>query len=219
MALYAISSFNKLRLRGDNGELQNYMAHTFIHREQQHDSDQELVARAMENKQAFAAIVNRYEAPLLRYILRLGCKDSSAAEDLLQEIFIKTFIHLNDYDTSLQFSSWIYRIAHNEIVSYFRKEKSRPGVSLKGDDAFLFENITDDPSLTELEGQQHTAVEIQAAVDQLEPKYRDVIVLKFFEEKSYEEVSDILQIPQGTVATLINRAKKKIKYNLEKNKH
>ena len=117
------------------------MAHTSIRREQSHDIDQELVARAIENKQAFAAIVQRYEAPLLRYILRLGCKDISAAEDLLQEVFIKTFVHLNDYDTSLQFSSWIYRIAHNEIVSYFRKEKSRPIVLTKVEDFFLFENI------------------------------------------------------------------------------
>ncbi len=194
------------------------MAHTSIYREQQHDSDQELVARAIEHKEAFAAIVRRYQAPLLRYIVRLGCKDLSAAEDLLQEIFIKTFVHLNDYDKSLQFSSWIYRIAHNEIVSYFRKEKSRPSVLVQGDSNFLFENMTDDAGLTELEGQRLTAVEIQAAVDRLETKYREVIVLKFFEEKSYEEISDILQIPQGTVATLINRAKKKIKFNLEKSK-
>ena len=176
------------------------MALTSQHREQQHESDQELVARAIENKEAFAAIVRRYEAPLLRYIVRLGCKDLSAAEDLLREIFIKAFVHLNDYDTSLQFSSWIYRIAHNEIVSYFRKEKSRPSVLVQGDSNFLFENMTDDAGLTELEGQRLTAVEIQAAVDRLETKYREVIVLKFFEEKSYEEISDILQIPQGTVA-------------------
>ncbi len=194
------------------------MAHTSIHREQQHESDQELVARAIANKEAFAAIVRRYEAPLLRYIVRLGCKDLSAAEDLLQEILIKTFVHLNDYDTSLQFSSWIYRIAHNEIVSYFRKEKSRPSVLVQGDGSFLFENMTDDAGLTELEGSRHTAAEIQGVVDRLETKYREVIVLKFFEEKSYEEISDILQIPQGTVATLINRAKKKIKFHLEKSK-
>ncbi len=194
------------------------MAHTSIRREQPHDIDQELVARAIENKQAFAAIVQRYEAPLLRYILRLGCKDISAAEDLLQEVFIKTFVHLNDYDTSLQFSSWIYRIAHNEIITYFRKEKSRPSVLVTPDTTFIFENIVDDAGLTELEGQRYTSAEIQAAVDRLETKYRDVIVLKFFEEKSYEEISDILQIPQGTVATLVNRAKKKIRFFLEKSK-
>ena len=192
------------------------MADTPIYREEQQLSDQDLVTKTIKNKQAFAAIVHRYETPLLRYISRLGCKDAAAAQDLLQEIFVKTFVHLNDYDHSLQFSSWIYRIAHNEIVSYFRKERSRPSVLRRTEDYFLFENIADDVGLTDHNSQRHSVLEIQSAVSQLEPKYRDIIVLKFFEEKSYEEISDILQIPQGTVATLINRAKKKIKIYIEK---
>ncbi len=192
------------------------MTYTPRDREEQQFSDQDLVTKTIKNKQAFAAIVDRYEAPLLRYISRLGCKDSSAARDLLQEIFIKTFVHLNDYDHSLQFSSWIYRIAHNETVSYFRKERSRPGVLTRVEDFFLFETIADDAGWSDPKEQRHTALEIKAAVDRLEPKYRDIIVLKFFEEKSYEEISDILQIPQGTVATLVSRAKKKIKIYLEK---
>ena len=192
------------------------MADTQVYREEQQLSDQDLVTKTIKNKQAFAAIVHRYEAPLLRYISRLGCKDAAAAQDLLQEIFVKTFVHLNDYDHSLQFSSWIYRIAHNEIVSYFRKEKSRPSVLKRSEDSFLFENIADDVGLTDHNSQRHSVLEIQSALSRLEPKYRDIIVLKFFEEKSYEEISDILQIPQGTVATLINRAKKKIKIYLEK---
>ncbi len=192
------------------------MADTSLHRDLHHCTDQELVTQTLANKQAFAAVVHRYEAPLLRYINRLGCKDSSAAQDLLQEIFIKTYIHLNDYDHSLPFSSWIYRIAHNEIISSFRKEKSRPAVLEKESNSFLFENIADDADIAMQDGQRHSVREIQAAVDQLESRSRDVIVLKFFEEKSYEEISDILQLPQGTVATLINRAKKKMKSLLEK---
>ena len=192
------------------------MADMLKQKELQQESDQRLVARTLENKQAFAAIVQRYEAPLLRYILRLGCRDSAAAQDLLQEIFIKAYLHLNDYDPSLQFSSWVYRIAHNEIVSFFRKEKSRPGVLSNEANLFLFENIADETGLDVLESQMHSPQEIESAVERLEVKYRDVIVLKFFEEKSYEEISDILQIPEGTVATLINRAKKKLKMFLEK---
>jgi RNA polymerase sigma-70 factor (ECF subfamily) len=192
------------------------MADTSLYREELQLSDQDLVTKTIKNKQAFAAIVHRYEAPLLRYIYRMGCKDASAAQDLLQEIFVKTFVHLNDYDHSLQFSSWIYRIAHNETVSYFRKERSRPSVLTRAEDFFLFENIADEAGLIDQKSQRHSVMEIQSAVSRLEPRYRDIIVLKFFEEKSYEEISDILQIPQGTVATLINRAKKKIKSYLEK---
>ena len=185
------------------------------HQAQQQYTDQDLVTKTLANKQAFAAIVRRYEAPLLRYITRLGCRDYAAAQDLLQEIFIKTYIHLNDYDHSLQFSSWIYRIAHNEIISSFRKEKSVPTILEREEDFFLFEKVVDELDLTAEDGPKHTAASIQAAVDRLDPKSREIIVLKFFEEKRYEEISDILQIPQGTVATMINRAKKKIKSYLE----
>jgi RNA polymerase sigma-70 factor (ECF subfamily) len=191
------------------------MADTSRQKEQQQYTDQDLVIQTLTNKQAFAAIVRRYEAPLLRYITRLGCRDADTAQDLLQEIFIKTYIHLNDYDHSLQFSSWIYRIAHNEIISSFRKEKSAPSVLEREGDLFLFEKVVDDLDLTTPYGQKHSASEIQAAVDRLDSKSREIIVLKFFEEKRYEEISDILQIPQGTVATMINRAKKKIKSYLE----
>ena len=191
------------------------MADTSRHKEQQQYTDQDLVTQTLANKQAFAKIVRRYEAPLLRYITRLGCRNTSTAQDLLQEIFIKTYVHLNDYDHSLQFSSWIYRIAHNEIISPFRKEKNGPIVLEREGDLFLFDKVADDLELTDQDGQKHSATEIQTAVERLDPKSREIIVLKFFEEKRYEEISDILQIPEGTVATMINRAKKKIKSYLE----
>ncbi|TLU88550.1 MAG: sigma-70 family RNA polymerase sigma factor [Chlorobium sp.] len=192
------------------------MADTSIKREKNQETDQELVIRTLADKQAFSLLVRRYDAPLFRYILRMGWKDNSSAQDLLQEIFIKAYIHLNDYDPSLSFSSWIYRIAHNEIVSSYRKEKTRPNVLKKETDFFIFDNIADDAGLSTHEGKRFNAAEIQDAVNGLEPKYRDIIVLKFFEEKSYDEISDILQMPLGTVATLINRAKKKIRELLER---
>lgn len=184
---------------------------------QPQSSDQELVVRTLKDKQKFASIVHRYEAPLFRYIVRQGCRDSSQAKDILQEVFIKAYLHLNDYDPSLPFSSWIYRIAHNETITHFRKEKNRPFVLEKGDDDELFGKIVDDLGLSREEIHQYAVTDIQTALERLEPRYRDIIVLKFFEEKSYEEISDILKMPQGTVATLINRAKKKIKSYLEKN--
>jgi len=177
-------------------------------------TDQALVARAIQDKQAFAAIIRRYENPLLRYINRLGCKDSFMAQDLLQEIFIKIYIHLNDYDPCFPFSSWIYRIAHNEIVSFFRKEKRRSIVLSHNELVSLSQQIDDDNDDLALDNRMYSDADIQIALDRLDQKYKDVLLLRFFEEKSYEEISDILLIPQGTVATLINRAKKKIKASL-----
>jgi RNA polymerase sigma-70 factor (ECF subfamily) len=188
-----------------------------MHSSQPQECDQELVVRTLEDKQQFASIVRRYDAPLYRYIVRQGCRDNSQAQDILQEVFIKAYLHLNDYDPSLPFSSWIYRIAHNETISHFRKEKNRPFVLEKGEDDELFGKIADDLGFSQQEIHQYVASDIQAALEKLEARYCDIIILKFFEEKSYEEISDILQMPQGTVATLINRAKKKIKSYLEKN--
>jgi len=185
------------------------------HPEQKHCTDQELVARTLENKQEFVSIVDRYEAALLRYVFRMGCRSSAIARDLLQEIFIKTYLHLNDYDPALQFSSWIYRIAHNEIVSAFRREKSRPFLMEQEKDLFLFEKVIDDFDLIAPDHQAHTSDDLRRALDRLDSRSREIIILKFFEDKRYEEISDILQIPSGTVATLINRAKKKLKHLLD----
>jgi RNA polymerase sigma-70 factor (ECF subfamily) len=186
----------------------------FVSEEHQHLDDQELVACALRDKQKFALIVKRYEEALQRYIYRLGCRDRSAAQDILQEVFIKAYIYLNDYDASLSFSSWIYRIVHNETMSFFRKERIRPQLLETDENLLLLEKMTDEGSLTLQQDKDIAAKALREAVGTLDAKFRDVIVLKFFEEKNYEEISDILQIPVGTVGTLINRAKGKLKIAL-----
>jgi RNA polymerase sigma-70 factor (ECF subfamily) len=99
-------------------------------------SDQELVKMAVLDQNAFSLIMKRYEKKLLAFIVRLSSLDHQSAEDVLQEIFIKVFRNLNDYDPKLKFSSWIYRIAHNETISHYRKIKSRAEtVSMENDDS------------------------------------------------------------------------------------
>lgn len=179
--------------------------------------DQELVAAALKDRNTFAAIVERYEVPLMRYIRRIGA-DHEAAKDILQESFIKTYINLNDYDTALSFSAWIYRIAHNEAVNHFRKQSTRPITVQKEEDLSLFDKIPDELDL-EIESDEKTRrTVVQRALQELEEHYREVLVLRFFEEKSYDEISDILQIPTGTVASYISRAKLKLKEILGKDR-
>jgi RNA polymerase sigma-70 factor (ECF subfamily) len=180
-------------------------------------SDQELVASTLKNRQAFAAIVERYEEPLRRYLRRLGA-DTEGTKDILQESFIKIYVNLNDYDAALSFSSWIYRITHNEAINYFRKQSTRPATVEKEEDLSLFENIPDELDIeTESDTKARHAVVLKA-LKSLEENYREMLVLRFFEEKSYEEISDILQIPTGTVASYISRAKLRLKEILKKHK-
>lgn len=176
-----------------------------------HPTDQELVQRALQEPAEFSKIFDRYYIPLFRYIRRLGCRNNGDAEDILQETFISTFVNLNDYDAGLKFSSWIYRIAHNKAISYFRKQRVRPQVAETEELLLFMELVADDTNLAVNAERKYLQNEIRKALEWLDAKYRDPLVLKFLEDKSYEEISDILRIPVGTVGTLIKRGKQKLK--------
>ena len=171
-------------------------------------SDHEIVQLVLENPNNYALIIQRYEAPLLRYIRRLTSVDLEGAQDILQEVFIKVYLNLNDFDNSLKFSSWIYRITHNQVISEFRKLKSRAHGNQVGVEDFVLENLKDEFNITKDCDNEFLQSAIQNVLQDMKPVYKEVIVLQYFEQKSYQEISDILQKPKGTIATLVNRAKK-----------
>ncbi|PIT90324.1 MAG: RNA polymerase subunit sigma [Candidatus Komeilibacteria bacterium CG10_big_fil_rev_8_21_14_0_10_41_13] len=179
-------------------------------------TDQELVALAIKRTDDFKYLIDRYEAKLLRYIRRLSNFSSEDSEDLLQEIFIKVYQNLNSFDDSLKFSSWIYRIAHNQIISQYRKTKSKcKDLEIKADET-LVNNLASEFDLKEMIDQKLTSEKLFKLINNLDKKYKEVLILRFFEDKDYREISDILQKPAGTVAALINRAKKQLKHLLLK---
>lgn len=181
-------------------------------------SDNEVVKLTLDNQEMYAELVRRYHDKLLRYIKSLGCRNADDAEDVLQEVFIKVYRNLNDYDVSLKLSSWLYRIAHNQTVSFFRKVNVRPQPLAKAEDLVLLEFIQADINLSADLDQQYLSDNLEGILNKLDEKYRRVLVLKYLEEKSYEEISDILQKPLGTVATLLNRAKTKLKKEIAQSK-
>ena len=89
-------------------------------------TDEQLLELAKTNEQAFACLVDRYEKKLLSYIMRISNVNLQEAEDILQDAFIKAYTNINDFDSKLKFSSWMYRITHNEVISAYRKRKARP---------------------------------------------------------------------------------------------
>lgn len=179
------------------------------------------VARAATHDPAdFAVLVRRYEAKLTRYIRRLGIANVEDQEDILQEIFIKVYKNLNAFDSSLTFSSWIYRIAHNEAVSFYRKKSIRPEGHQLADSTEVLAWLPEESSVS-AERLFDTAVNgavVKAALGQLEVKYRDALILRYFEHKEYEEISDILKIPIGSVGTLVHRGKQQLARLIEPNK-
>lgn len=178
-------------------------------------SDSDLVIGALKDKELFGVLIRRYEDKLDRYLTRLGMYGTEDRQDVLQDVFIKTYRNLNEFDTDLRFSSWIYRIAHNETMSWYRKRRVRPEGHLvdEGEEVLLFMGEESDDAETLLD-HKINAEHLSNALYTIDQKYRDVLVLRFFEHKEYEEISDILKIPIGSVGTLIHRAKKKLKSHL-----
>lgn len=181
----------------------------------QEKTDQQLVSMALANPHNFLYLMNRYEKPLIFYIRRISQFSVEEAEDILQEVFIKVYKHLNAYDPKLKFSSWIYRITHNQVISKFRKTKARPDQVSWDMDESLLNRLAADFDLEYDIDLKLFSQKIFNILNNLDDKYREVLILRYFEQKDYSEISDILKKPSGTVATLINRAKLKLKQKFE----
>lgn len=178
-------------------------------------TDEQIVVLTLKNQDYYLCLMKRYEAKLLNYILKISNINKEDAEDILQEVFVKAYQNLNDFDLNFKFSNWIYSIAHNATISAFRKKKVRPQtVSWEDKDLNNILESTLDVENTSL--QKLTYKQILKIINRLPLKYKDVLILKFMEGKDYREISDILHKPMGTIATLINRAKKSLKQELKK---
>lgn len=179
-------------------------------------SDAELVKLSLENQADFFYLVDRYKGKLLSYIRRLTNISNDDAEDILQDVFIKVYLNLNDFNQDLKFSSWIYRITHNQVISSHRKLKARPeGYAINIDDQAAL-NLAADIDIEAGADLQILKQNIAKILGGLDQRYRDILVLKFLEEKNYQEISDIVRKPAGTVASMINKAKKEFKKELER---
>lgn len=168
---------------------------------------------ALEDQACFAYIMERYERKLLSYIIRISGASREDAEDVLQEVFIKTYVNLRAFDDNLKFSSWVYRITHNEVINSYRRKKARPQSVMDLDDEFL-NNLASDFKTDRMADAKFLKENVARTMEKLDPKYREVLILRFWEDKDYKEISDILKKPMGTVATLISRAKSSFQHEL-----
>ena len=171
-------------------------------------SDEALVPLVQhQDQELFVFLVKRYRKKLVRYAKYLGANDFQA-EDIVQESFIKAFINLKGFNTSKNFSSWIYRIVHNHAINFLKKEKNLQHTSLSD---WLSEVI---PGKVNLEKDFEIEIDknnLKKCLDKLPIKYKEVLVLFYFEERKYKEISDILRIPINTVGIRLQRAKSKLK--------
>lgn len=173
-------------------------------------TDEEIIEKVRtSNQDLYALVVDRYQKKLVRYVNNL-IKNEDKAIDVVQESFIKAYINLNSFNIEKKFSSWIYRIAHNQAINLAKKyQKETP---LLEDWDFK----SDDDIEKDFE-EKETIEKVEKCLKNIPLLYSEPLSLYYIDEKSYEEISDILRIPMGTVATRINRAKKIMKNICQKN--
>lgn len=174
-------------------------------------SDEALISLTLKDQDYFVEIIRRYQGKLFSYIIRISGVSAEDAEDVLQDIFLKIYLNLNDFDTNQKFSSWAYAIAHNQVISQYRKRQARPeGHAVNLEDSAAKNLMIDFDLLKDLDLRRSKEL-ISQVLESLEPKYREVLVLKFLTEQTYQEISDIIKKPLGTVASLMNKAKEEFR--------
>lgn len=167
---------------------------------------------------AFEDIVRRYERPVFSLILR-KVRDPGVAEDLAQETFIKAYRALSTFDCSRRLASWLFKIANNTAIDHLRRKRVPTEALDRGpDEASWIDRLEDEDELAadrRVEGKQLGSA-LHRALEELRSDYREVLVLRFIEGLSYQDVADVTDQPLGTVKTKIHRARRELAASLTK---
>ena len=176
--------------------------------------DGDLVQRCLDGEEeAYRLLVQRYQRPVYSLVHRMVSSPDDAT-DLTQETFVKVFRALDQFDQNRNFSSWIYKIASNQAIDYLRKRKLRT-ISIHADPDDNDRPALDledpgpppDSSLDASLRREHLA----GLVDRLAPHYKVVVELRYQQQRSYEEITEILDLPLGTVKARLHRAHHQLK--------
>jgi RNA polymerase sigma-70 factor (ECF subfamily) len=159
------------------------------------------------DQRAFETLVRQYEKPIYNLALRM-VRDRDDAMDIVQTVFVKVYEKLGSYDEQHGFFSWLYRIAINESIN-FTKRSRRHDEYESGVTAAL------QPTQEAAHGAERLSDEIVGALEMLKPDYRIVIVLRHFHDYSYEEMAEMLAIPEKTVKSRLFSARQLLKEILE----
>ncbi|TCP28809.1 RNA polymerase sigma (SigW) subunit [Scopulibacillus darangshiensis] len=167
--------------------------------------------------QAFAELVNLYKTQVYNICLRL-VRIPQEAEDLAQEAFIRAYTNIDKYEIDRKFSTWLFRIATNLSIDYLRKKKPSAylDAEIPGTDGFTMytQLASEEPLPEDLVLEYETQEWVQREIEELPAKYRSAIVLKYIQDLSLKEISDILDIPVATVKTRIHRGREALRKRL-----
>ncbi|WP_096186315.1 RNA polymerase sigma factor SigW [Evansella halocellulosilytica] len=169
------------------------------------------------NQQAFEELVELYKDKVYQVAYRM-LGNTHEAQDIAQEAFLRAYTNIDSYDINRKFSTWIFRIATNLAIDRIRKKK--PDFHLEDqvagtEDLTYYSQIATDEDLPEDQVVQLEMQEwIQHEVMMLPPKYRSAIILKYMQDLSLKEISEILNLPVATVKTRIHRGREALRKRL-----
>ena len=185
--------------------------------------DADVVQLAQQGREAaYRELVRRYERPVFSLVYRM-VRDRETAEDLAQDAFIKVLNHIDKYSPEFKFSSWLFKIANNVAIDHLRRRRldtismdgSPHAASAAEIEATAFDVAArQESALDELEARE-LGTAIERAIARLRPEYRNCIMLRHVEGRSYEEIAATLDLPLGTVKTYIHRARHELRRALE----
>jgi RNA polymerase sigma-70 factor, ECF subfamily len=172
-------------------------------------SDEHIAERVQKgDSAAFGELVSRYEEKLFRYGRRFLARGEDI-EDVVQDVFLKAYVNIQSYNATYRFSPWMYRIAHNTFVNVLRKNAHRSFTFID------FDTFVSPLSWSEEKETESELRELRAALEEglskIDSKYREVLILHYFEELSYDEIAEILQIPKGTVGVRLRRGREALR--------
>lgn len=172
-------------------------------------TDEEIAKEAQQGDgESFGLLVARYEQKLVRYAKKF-IFNGEDAKDIVQEVFIKAYVNIQSFDAGRSFSSWIYRVAHNEFINAIKK-KNKEKLSFLNLDVLLPAPVALETADGDLSRQELKKM-LDDCLGKLDLKYREPLVLYYFEEMDYKEIAEILSVPVSTIGVRLARGKAMLK--------
>ena len=176
--------------------------------------DQQLIRRTLDGqKEAFGQLIQKYQDRLYNSMVQI-LRNESEAEDVVQDAFVLAFTKLASFKGKSAFFTWLYRIAYNVAITRMRRRK--PNVSIDGKEESARLDFPDTgPAPEDRLEQQEQAKQLNKALGRLSPDHRAILILRELEELDYDAISEVLDLPIGTVRSRLHRARGHLREHLE----
>lgn len=168
----------------------------------------ELIKKAQKgNQSAFTSLLDVYWSEVYHFILK-RTENETDAEDISIETFAKAFDKLASYKDEFSFNTWLIAIAKNVHIDLIRKRKNNQTINLDEDEEYFFNTIIDEDTLEDQLIFEQNLATLKVCIKQLKPHYQQIIQLRYFQERSYNEIAEIINEPLNNVKIKILRVKK-----------